>query len=49
MYGQEQMTRYKPADFADEDTSSIGSVHINGTGQIGGMHLRYHTVKNKTS
>lgn len=40
------MTRYKQADFADEDTSSIGSrsIHLNETTTIPSMHIRYHTT-----
>lgn len=40
------MTRYKQADFADEDTSSIGSrsIHLNETTTIPSMHIRYHTA-----
>lgn len=39
-----QMTRYKQADFADEDTSSIGSrsIHLNEA-TIPSLHIRYHT------
>lgn len=42
----QQMTRYKQADFADEDTSSIGSrsIHLNETTTIPSMHIRYHTA-----
>lgn len=42
-----QMTRYKQADFADEDTSSIGSrsIHLNETTTIPSMHIRYHTTQ----
>lgn len=40
------MTRYKQADFADEDTSSIGSrsIHLNETTNSA-MHIRYHTAR----
>lgn len=40
-----QMTRYKQADFADEDTSSIGSRSLNETTTIPTMHIRYHTAQ----
>lgn len=40
-----QMTRYKQADFADEDTSSIGSIHLNETITSPAMHIRYHTAR----
>ena len=40
-----QMTRYKPAEFADEDTSSIGSIQINETTKSPNMHIRYHTAR----
>lgn len=45
VYGM-QMTRYKQADFADEDASSIGSrsIHLNETTTIPSMHIRYHTT-----
>lgn len=49
------MTRYKHTEFADDDTSSIGSVQLNG-GKSSGLngigsggvcsgttHIRYHT------
>lgn len=41
------MTRYKQADFADEDASSIGSVHLNETTNSTSptMHIRYHTAR----
>lgn len=40
-----QMTRYKQADFADEDTSSVGSVHLTETTSHPVMHIRYHTAR----
>jgi endothelin-converting enzyme len=39
------MTRYKPAEFVDEDTSSIGSIQINETTKSPTMHIRYHTAR----
>lgn len=39
------MTRYKQADFADEDTSSIGSIHLNEPSVNPAMHIRYHTAR----
>ncbi|XP_037045655.1 neprilysin-3 isoform X2 [Bradysia coprophila] len=38
------MTRYKQADFVDEDTSSIGSIHLT-EGSKPAMHIRYHTAR----
>lgn len=45
-----KMTRYKQADFADEDTSSIGSrsIHLNEATTIPSMHIRYHTTHGVT-
>lgn len=39
------MTRYKQADFVDEDNSSIGSIHLNETSTNPAMHIRYHTAR----
>lgn len=39
------MTRYKQAQFADEDSSSIGSIQINETTRSPTMHIRYHTAR----
>lgn len=39
------MTRYKQAEFEDEDSSSIGSVALNSEGiSTSATHIRYHTV-----
>ncbi|XP_048513840.1 endothelin-converting enzyme homolog isoform X3 [Athalia rosae] len=39
-----QMTRYKQAEFEDEDSSSIGSVALNSEGiSTSATHIRYHT------
>ncbi|XP_055546148.1 endothelin-converting enzyme homolog isoform X1 [Wyeomyia smithii] len=40
-----QMTRYKQAQFVDEDSSSIGSIQINETSRSPTMHIRYHTAR----
>ena len=41
-----QMTRYKQAEFEDEDSSSIGSVALNSEGiSTSATHIRYHTVR----
>uniref|UniRef100_A0A1Q3G4E4 Putative m13 family peptidase n=4 Tax=Culex tarsalis TaxID=7177 RepID=A0A1Q3G4E4_CULTA len=40
-----KMTRYKQAQFADEDSSSIGSIQINETNRSPTMHIRYHTAR----
>ncbi|KYM76847.1 Endothelin-converting enzyme 1 [Atta colombica] len=38
------MTRYKQAEFEDEDSSSIGSVALNSEGiSTSATHIRYHT------
>lgn len=34
------MTRYKQTDFADEETSSIGSIHLN-VRTSPNMHIRF--------
>lgn len=39
------MTRYKQAQFADEDSSSIGSIQINETTRSPTMHIRYHAAR----
>lgn len=39
------MTRYKQADFADEDTSSVGSVHLTDSSTNPALHIRYHTAR----
>lgn len=39
------MTRYKQAQFVDEDSSSIGSIQINETSRSPTMHIRYHTAR----
>lgn len=37
-----QMTRYKQqTDFADEETSSIGSIHLNEVRTSPNMHIRF--------
>ncbi|KAH0946776.1 hypothetical protein HN011_012233 [Eciton burchellii] len=39
-----QMTRYKQAEFEDEDSSSIGSVALNSEGiSTSATHIRYHS------
>ncbi|XP_063707260.1 endothelin-converting enzyme homolog isoform X2 [Culicoides brevitarsis] len=38
------MTRYKHTEFADEDTSSVGSIHLNEATSPA-MHIRYHSVR----
>lgn len=39
-----RMTRYKQAEFEDEDSSSIGSVVLNSEGiSTSATHIRYHT------
>ncbi|XP_046478357.1 endothelin-converting enzyme homolog isoform X1 [Neodiprion pinetum] len=39
-----KMTRYKQAEFEDEDSSSIGSVALNSEGiSTSATHIRYHT------
>jgi hypothetical protein len=39
------MTRYKQAEFEDEDSSSIGSVALNSEGiSTSATHIRYHSV-----
>lgn len=36
------MTRYnKQTDFVDEDTSSIGSIHLNEVTTSPNMHIRF--------
>lgn len=41
------MTRYKQADFADDDMSSIGSVQLGGGGvSASATHIRYHAAGN---
>lgn len=35
------MTRYKQTDFADEETSSIGSIHLNEVRTSPNMHIRF--------
>lgn len=37
------MTRYKHAEFADDDMSSIGSVQLTGGVSSSATHIRYHT------
>ncbi|XP_043280867.1 endothelin-converting enzyme homolog isoform X1 [Venturia canescens] len=38
------MTRYKQAEFEDEDSSSIGSIVLNSEGiTTSGTHIRYHS------
>lgn len=39
------MTRYKQADFADEDTSSVGSIHLNEPSVNPALHIRYHSAR----
>lgn len=39
-----QMTRYKHTEFNDEDTSSVGSIHLNEATSPA-MHIRYHSVR----
>ena len=39
------MTRYKQAEFEDEDCSSLGSVALNSAGiSASATHIRYHPV-----
>ncbi|GLV38283.1 Neprilysin 3 [Carabus blaptoides fortunei] len=38
-----KMTRYKHAEFADDDVSSIGSVQLTGGVTSSTTHIRYHT------
>lgn len=39
------MTRYKQAEFEDEDSSSIGSVALNSEGiSTSATHIRYYSV-----
>ncbi|XP_043280868.1 endothelin-converting enzyme homolog isoform X2 [Venturia canescens] len=39
-----KMTRYKQAEFEDEDSSSIGSIVLNSEGiTTSGTHIRYHS------
>ncbi|XP_014472427.1 PREDICTED: endothelin-converting enzyme 1 isoform X2 [Dinoponera quadriceps] len=39
------MTRYKPAEFEDEESSSIGSVTLNSEGiSTSATHIRYHSA-----
>jgi hypothetical protein len=39
-----QMTRYKQADFAEDDSSSVGSVQLTEGISATTTHIRYHTV-----
>ena len=40
-----QMTRYKQAEFEDDDSSSIGSIALNSERiSTSATHIRYHTV-----
>jgi neprilysin len=39
------MTRYKQAEFADEDSSSIGSIHLNEATTSPAMQIRYHAAR----
>lgn len=39
------MTRYKPAEFVDEDTSSIGSVQLNESRSASTLHMRFRVVQ----
>ncbi|XP_014472426.1 PREDICTED: endothelin-converting enzyme 1 isoform X1 [Dinoponera quadriceps] len=40
-----KMTRYKPAEFEDEESSSIGSVTLNSEGiSTSATHIRYHSA-----
>lgn len=39
------MTRYKQAELADEDNSSIGSVQLHAATTSPTMHIRYNTVR----
>lgn len=36
------MTRYKQAEFADDDLSSVGSVQLTGGVSASATHIRYH-------
>lgn len=37
-----QMTKYRPADFADEETSSMGSIQIGeNSNNSPGLHVRF--------
>jgi len=39
-----QMTRYKQADFEEDDSSSVGSVQLTEGVSATTTHIRYHTV-----
>ncbi|CAD7093917.1 unnamed protein product [Hermetia illucens] len=39
------MTKYKQAEFVDEDTSSIGTIHLNEGTSNPAIHIRYHTAR----
>jgi hypothetical protein len=39
-----QMTRYKQAEFEEEDSSSVGSVQLTEGVSATTTHIRYHTV-----
>ncbi|XP_055922189.1 neprilysin-3 isoform X2 [Eupeodes corollae] len=39
------MTRYKHADFQDDDTSSTGAIQLTESNSSSGYHLRYHTSR----
>lgn len=41
------MTRYKQTDFADEETSSIGSIHLNEVRASPNMHIRFANRVNR--
>lgn len=43
------MTRYKQTDFADEDASSIGSIHLNEVRTSPNMHIRFANRVRKTA
>uniref|UniRef100_A0A336LY78 CSON004984 protein n=1 Tax=Culicoides sonorensis TaxID=179676 RepID=A0A336LY78_CULSO len=42
-----KMTRYKHTEFNDEDTSSVGSIHLTEATSPA-MHIRYHSVRTST-
>jgi hypothetical protein len=39
-----QMTRYKQAEFEEDDSSSVGSVQLTEGVSATTTHIRYHTV-----
>jgi hypothetical protein len=43
-FGLLQMTRYKQAEFEEDDSSSVGSVQLTEGVSATTTHIRYHTV-----